>query len=97
MKDYPLENGQSPLGPRFRQRAAADYLAQYPEGAPLEVSAAYFWWWAAERGADFKPCRLRKDEDVDPDAVKARCGPVVEVESARVEDRIRPEQEGQAT
>lgn len=94
MTDYPLENGRSPLGPRYRAKAAADYLSMYPNGAPLEVSAAYFWNWAADRGADFKPCRLKAGEEIDPDAVKARCGPVVEVEEAKVQDNLKPEHEG---
>lgn len=95
-KDYPLENGNSPLGPRFRAKCAADMAASFSTITP-EVAISFAWHWADQRGASFSRCRLTAEEEakLDADAVKARCGPVVEVEEARVEDRIQPEQEGQ--
>lgn len=98
MTDYPLENGKSPLGLRFRARCVADMAENFADGVSPEVAVSFAWHWADQRGANFKPCRLNKDDEkkeIDTDAVKARCGPVVEVEEARVEDRIQPQQEGQ--
>jgi len=36
-------------------------------------------------------------DEIDPEAVKARCGPVVQVEAASVTDNLKPEQEGTST
>ena len=47
--------------------------------------------WIRKRRATVEP------DEIDPEAVKARCGPVVQVEAASVTDNLKPEQEGTST
>jgi len=80
-------------------QAAEDYMSMrdtergVPPHEPFRTAAARL---GAAGWLRKRPATVEHDE-IDPEAVKARCGPVVQVEAASVTDNLKPEQEGTST